>query len=378
MGWVITAGIIFALVVSVSLSVVSANAQSFYVTTSKGVYDEGERVVVAGTVSDAADRRPVFVTISSDQDECARQNVRPLRDGSFVSRPMTVISCGPGEFSVTATHVDAIVSNSFIVESKRQVADSLELRTMRATVAEAQGVVNTRVREMLNANLAIPERAAEAYSNGVADASLMEQAIERGNVLAAEEHRTAALAHFREVLDLLSPDKVKAVVGEVREEQVRIYAVGEWFGRLQDLFNKLVNLADKNNIAAEQEFSQIGKFLDEARQLLNERNSARAEDSLRSADRLLEEARKKLIQQAEGDDSQAHALTSAADRLTDLAYDLRKDAKDVPRALAKVNASFVLIKGANSSIADGDYDSAKVSLDSAFRKLQEAQTLLSK
>jgi hypothetical protein len=46
--------------------------------------------------------------------------------------------------------------------------------------------------------------------------------------------------------------------------------------------------------------------------------------------------------------------------------------------LAQVNASFVHINSAKSSIADGDYDSAKASLDLALKKLEEAKKILSR
>lgn len=353
-----------------------AYAQSFYMTTSKAVYDEDERVVVAGTVTETGDRRPVLVKISSDGDECARQNVRPLHDGSFISRPMIISDCRPGEFSVTATHANVTVSASFTVEGKQESGDSFELRAMRSTVTEAQDVVNARVRELLDANLAMPERAAEAYGRGSAEASLALQAIERGNAEAAGAHREAAFAYFKQALDLLSPDRLNAVAEDVREEQARVSAATEWFGRLQDMFRKLVDLAERNGVAAEQEFGRIDEVLGNARQLINERSAEGAEESLKAADSLLEEAREKLISQAEGDESQA--LSSAAERLQDSANELREQAADSPAARAKVYAAFLLIKGAKASIADGNYDSAKASLDSALKKLEEARELLSR
>ncbi|MEM2140544.1 hypothetical protein [Nitrososphaera sp.] len=376
MGWARTAGIVLALAIAASLPAVTAQAQSFYITTSKGVYEEGERVVVAGTVSDADDPRPVLVKVTSGGDECARQNVRPLRDGSFVSRPMNITDCGAGDFKVTAAHADETTSASFAVRGKQEVEDSFELRAIKSTVTEAQDVVNARVREMLDANLAIPERAAEAYSKGAAEASLTLQGVERGDVEFAGEHREQALAYFREALDLLSPDRLGAVTDDVREEQTRVSAANEWLGRLQDLFGKLVNLADKNNLVVDEEFSRIDGFLSDARQLIGENRTDSAEESLKSADQLLEEARKKLIQQAEGGDSQAQSLTSAADRLQSTAQELRGQADGVPRALAKVNASFVLINGARASIEEGDYDAAKASLDSALRILEDAKKIL--
>ena len=378
MGWVRTAGIALALAFVASISAATVHAQSLYVTTSKGVYDSGERVVVAGTVSDAEDRRPVLVKIIRGEDECAKQNVRPLRDGSFFSRPMIISGCGSGsgDFNVTATHAGATASSSFAVEGTQQVADSFELRAIKASVTQAQDVVNARMREMLDANLAIPERAAEAYGKGVVEASIALQGVERGDVKAAGEHRTVALAHFREALDLLSPERLSAVTEDIRGEQTRVYATGEWFGRLQDLFKRLVDLADKNGLGADQEFSQIQGLLAEARQLIGEKKTDSAEESLRSADRLLEGARIKLIQQAEGEDSHVQALSSAADRLESSARTLREDAAGVPRALVKVNASFVLINGARVSIADGDYDSAKGSLDSALKILEQAKRII--
>lgn len=376
MGWAGTAGIVLALAFVASLPAVTALAQSFFVTTSQVFYEEGERVVVAGTVSDADDRRPVLVKVTSGDDECARQNVRPLRDGSFVSRPMNITDCGSSHFTVTAAHAGETTSASFTVEGKQDVPDSFELRAIKSTVTRAQDVVNTRVREVLDANLAIPERAAEAYSKGVSEASLTLQRVERGDVEAAGEHREEALAYFREALDLLSPEKVGAVTEDVREEETRITATSEWLGRLQDFFGKLVELADKNNLVADEEFGQIDGFLDEARQLISERKPDSAQESLQSADKLLEEARMKLIQQAQGEDSQAQALTSAADRLQSSAQELRSQADGVPWALAKVNASFVLINGARSSIQEGDYDAAKVSLNSALNKLEEAREII--
>lgn len=376
MGWVRTAGIGLALALVVSMTVAAANAQSFFVTTSKAVYNEGERVVVAGTVSEAGDRRSVLVKITNGDEECASQNIRPQRDGSFVSRPMSISDCGPGDFSVEAIHGDATASNSFSVGDVEDVPDTFELRAMRMTVTHAQDVVNARLREVLDANLAIPERAAEAYSKGVSEASLTLQAIDRGEEDVAGEHRQKALEQFRQALDMLSPDKLTAVAEDVREEETRVSASREWLGRLQDLFGRLVDLADKNGLGAASEFGEIDGFLDEARELISERKTDGAEESLRSAENLLEDARKKLIQQAEGEDTDGQALTSAAERLESTAKELRAQADGVPWAVAKVNASFVLINGAKASIANGDYDSAKSSLDSALKALEEAKKII--
>jgi hypothetical protein len=376
MWWVRTAGIALTLALIASMSSVGAYAQTVYIATNRGVYDEGERIVVAGKVSDASDRRPVLVRISSDGDDCARQNVRPLRDGSFVSRPMVISGCGLGEFSVTATHAGITASTSFTVEGKKEVSDSLELRAIRTTVSEAQNAVNTRMREVLDANLAIPERAADAYGRGAAKASLTLQAIERGNAEASAEHMEVTLAYFEEALDLLSPEKLNTVAEDIREEQTRVSTVSEWSGRLQDMFRRLVDLADKNGVAAEKEFGKIDKILGDAQQFLNERKTNSAAESLMAADGLIEEARQKLIRQAEGNDLQA--LSSATGRLENSANELRQDAAGVPRVLAQVNASFVHINSAKSSIADGDYDSAKASLDLALKKLEEAKKILSR
>lgn len=376
MGWVKTAGIALGLALVVSMTVATASAQSFFVTTSKAVYNEGERVVVAGTVSEMGDRRPVQVKITNGDEECASQNVRPQRDGSFVSRPMSIGDCGPGEFTVEATHGDATASSSFSVGDAPDVQDTFELRAMRMTVTHAQDVVNARVREVLDANLAIPERAAEAYSKGVAETSLTLQAIDRGQEDMAGEHREKALEQFRLALDMLSPDKLNVVAEEVREEETRVSESREWLSRLQDLFGRLVDLADKNGLGAAREFGEIDGFLDEARELISERRTESAEQSLRSAEDLLEEARKKLMQEAEGGDPDAQSLTSAAERLESTAKELRAQADGVPRALAKVNASFVLINGAKASIAKGDYDSAKSSLDSALKALEEAKKII--
>ncbi len=374
MGWARTAGIAFAMVLAATMSVPVVLAQSFLVTTSKQVYYEGERILVAGTVSEAGDRRPVLVRITSDGDECARHIVRPLRDGSFVSRPMNITGSGSGEFKVTATHAGATVFTLVTIENRHNVSDSFELRAMKATVVEAQDVVNARVRDILDANLAIPERAADAYGKGAAEASLTLQAIERGDAESADGHRAAALAYFREAFDLLSPETLNGVSEDIREEEARVSAASERFGRLQDMFRRLVDLADRNGVDAEQEFGKINEILVDARQFLNENKVDNAEDSLQAADNLLEEARKKLIRQSESDSS--HALASAAERLERSANELRQDAEGVPRAPAMVNASFVLINGAKASIEDGDYDSAKASLDSALKKLKEAKKIL--
>lgn len=376
MGWVRTAGIGLALAMVVSMTMAAANAQSFFVTTSKAVYNEGERVVVAGTVSEPGDRRSVLVKITNGDEECASQNVRPQRDGSFVSRPMSIRDCGSGDFTVEATHGDATASNSFSVGEIHDAPDTFELRAMRMTVTHAQDVVNARVREVLDADLAIPERAAEAYNKGVAEASLTLQAIDRGEEEVAGEHRQKALEQFRQALDMLSPDKLNTVAEDVREEETRVFASREWLGRLQDLFGRLVYLADKNGLGAASEFGEIDGFLDEARELIGERKTESAEESLRSAEDLLEDARKKLIQQAEGGDSDGPALTSAAERLESTARELRAQADGIPWAIAKVNASFVLINGAKASIANGDYDSAKSSLDSALMALEEAKKII--
>lgn len=376
MGWVKTAGVGLALALVVSMTMATASAQSFFVTTSKTVYNEGERIVVAGTVSEVGDRRSVLVKITNGDEECASQNVRPQRDGSFVSRPMSISKCGSGEFTVAATRRDATTSNSFSVGDAQDVPETFELRAMRMTVTHAQDVVNARLREVLDANLAIPEQVAEAYNKGVAETSLTLQAIDRGEEQVAGEHRQMALEQFKQALDMLSPDKLNAVTEDVREEETRVSASRERLGRLQDLFGRLVDLADKNGLGAATEFGEIDGFLDEARELIGEKETDSAQESLSSAEGLLEDARKKLIQQAEGGDSDGQVLTSAAERLESTARELRAQADGVPWAVAKVNASFVLINGAKASIAEGDLDSAKSSLDSAIKVLEEAKKII--
>ena len=365
-----------ALAFVVSIPAVTVNAQSFYVTTNKDTYHEGERVVVIGQILDTEDRHPVVVTIASGEDECAKQNVRALRDGSFVSRSMAISGCAPGEFTVTAIHAGSTGSSSFVVEDEQDVSDSLELRAIRATVIQAQNIVNSKMREVVAAGLPISDQAAEAYGNGVSAASLALQAVERGDVREASEHRAEALKHFNDAFGLLSSERLSAIAEEAREEETRVSGAREWFGRLQDLLSRLVDLADKNSLEAYQEFNRIGDFLTEARQHIGERNVTSAEEALRSAEDLLEDVRKKLFQQAEPEDSERESLTSAVERIENSAQMLREDARGQPRALAQVNASYVFINNAKSAIDDGRYDAAKRSLELALEKLDRARTMI--
>lgn len=114
-------------------SVPPAHAQSFSVATNKDVYESGERIIVAGALPDAA-RGDVVVQITKDDRQCALQILKPT-GLSFVSRPLSVGNCGPGEYAVAARYLGGSAESRFIVAGSTGDSTSEDFRLHAGVVA---------------------------------------------------------------------------------------------------------------------------------------------------------------------------------------------------------------------------------------------------
>lgn len=420
----------------------SSSSASLAVTTNKSVYDPSDRVIVAGTVGASDDdggnnndydrARFVTVRVAKDDDDgaaaaaiCGQQFIRVDRDGSFISRSMKV-SCGPGNYTVTATYGALSATASFRIVDEEAAASSPALSdesgSIRDAVVQARDRVSTRIRELVQANITLPEQAVEKYRLGASEASLAIQFAEYGETGDARRHMDAALAYFAEAQDLLSPANLRALsqpaAGDDDGEERRLAAAIDRYGRLADIYPTLAGLAQKNGIS-DAIFDDIQSLLVEAKRLIDMRDLGSAESTLAVTELVVDRARAKLVDQAgnnnsdddgnddsgvaggngsrddansnnnddasgnnsaaassSSDDSQkARSLSASADRLEKRAEKELADAGDNVPAQQQIHEAMNLIYKAKAAIADGDYQSARDSLSAASHALMDAARL---
>ena len=357
-------------------SVVVATAPSVYaapftVTAGKDIYGSDERVVVVGTLPDEG-RGDVRVQITKDDRQCALQAVRPDPDRSFVSKPLKVANCGPGQYSVTA-HYDGVTTTSvFVIAANSQdtYSDDLKIRTIKRSIIMAQETANGRLKEVADSGVLLPEQAAQAHRRGIVEASLALQALQHGSATDSRIHHLAALAHFREVITSLNPDRLTAMVVRMEQLQTLVTSGGpEKLAKLHDLYERLADLSEKNDVR--QDFSGIAAMLSQAEELIGKGDTQGADSILEKASVLLEQARTKLLAQA--DNSQVRRILALADRLEKRAKALLDDGDARSIADEKISESLSLVKAARTDVAKGDYTSAKEHLSQAARALNEAR-----
>jgi hypothetical protein len=347
----------------------SAYADPFTVTAGKDIYGSDERVIVAGTLPDEGDG-DVRVQITKDDRQCALHTVRPDHDRSFVSRPLNVANCGPGEYVVTAHYHGEAVKSTFVIAADQQDAysDDLHLRTIKRFILQAQEVANGRIQEVVNSGVLLPSQAAEAHRKGVVETSLALQALQHGDASGVRGHQAAAVAHFREVLAALAPERLAAVA--TMEQQTTTVTSGgsEKLSMLQDLYGRLTDLAEKNDVR--QDFGNISSLLSQAEELIDRGDAQGADKLLEDASVLLEQARAKLVAQAEN--SQAKRILASADKLEKRAEALLEKS-DNQLAGDKINETLSLVKEARAAVAKGDYSQAREHLSMASKALNEAK-----
>lgn len=357
-------------------AVLPVYADLFTVTAGKDIYGSDERVVVAGTLPEEGSGN-VRVQITKDDRQCALHTVSPDPDRSFVSKPLNVANCGPGQYKVTAHYDGMTTSSSFVISASSQdlYSGDLRIRTITKSILMAQEAANGRVKEVVDSGALLPEQAAQAQRKGVIEASLALQALQHVSAADARIHHLAALVQFRELMAALAPERLTMVARS--EEQAMTAAVAsngsEKLAMLQSLYGRLADLSEKNDVR--QDFGDTSALLSQAEELIGRSDAQGTDKVLEEASVLLEQARAKLV--AEAENSQARRILASADKLEKRAESLL-DNSDSLYAGEKINESLLLVKDARSDVANGDYASARENLSQATKALNEAKKAIAK
>ena len=351
------------LCISAAVAVPLVRAQSFSVATNKDVYDKGERVIVAGTLPDVGSNN-VVVQITKDDRQCALQILSPA-GVSFLSRPLSVGNCGPGEYSVTVRYMNSTAEAKFVVAgaSSDSSSEDFQLYAIKRYILQAQERATREVKKVIDSGILLPQQAAEAYRAGIVETSLALQAAEYGDAANIREHQSAAFEQFHKAVDALSSDRINAISQSQPTHSVAS-AESDRLTVLQDLYRRLVDLAEKNNL--KQDFGGISDLLLQAKSLAEKGDTEGAKGVLDTAGRLLEQARVKLVEKSEAAATQAR-LTASADRLKAKADNLLWHVDS--QGGDKVRQALSLIDDARSAMARGDYGSARENLSSAAKLL---------
>jgi hypothetical protein len=371
--------------------VVSAFAESLTVTTNKDIYTTRERVIVIGVLPEGApEGYAVLATIRGpDGKECLLQTILPDSDGSFVSRPLRLDSCGSGEYTVLAYYAELSANSTFSVSDsiKSGQGNKVELRILKNAILQAQGAVNQKIREFIETNYALPEEIAAKYSQGVFEASQAIQAIDLGDSGKAKKHLIFTIGNFRAVIEALSAEH--ALFNQADELQLLgddgDSTLFERYERLKEFYFRLKEVTEANGVDRTTEFDNVVSLLANSKQMIDEGNSEGASDNLEQVDRMLESIRQDLFEDdatqsaiasnsTGQDDPQARRLTSAADK-----FEVRANAllekNGNQKADSKVEEALTLIGAARAAIDSGDYQYARKALSAAFSALNDAEEL---
>lgn len=373
---------------------IPAYAESFTVTTNKDIYTLDEKAIIVGAISeDAPVGYAVLIKLTGPGGDCAEQNILPAADNSFVSRPVRLDECGFGEFTVSAFYADQKANSTFTISnnSKTDAASKLELRMLKNVLLQAQDAVNDRVKELIEASYVLPEEVADNYSEGVSEASLALQAIEFGDATEAKKHMIFAILDFRQVLAALSDENV-ARFEQTAEQQAASDGNSDVVGTyrmLREYYYRLEELAEKNQVDKEGQFKAAVLLLANARQMIDDGNLEGAERNLGRVNALLEAIRASLFDEEEverfasyanssspEDEELARKLTDVADKFERTALKLLNETGSDAGAQAKVQDALSLIASARISIEAQDFESARDTLSTAYRTINEARSLI--
>lgn len=376
---------------------VSAFAESFTVTTNKDIYTPDEKAIIVGTIpADAPTGYAVLIKVTGPRGDCAVTNILPAADNSFISRPVRLDECGFGEFTVLAFYADQKTNSTFAISSSSQadVGAKLELRVLKNVILQAQDVVNTRVKELVEKGYVLPEEVADKYSEGVSKASLALQAIEFGDAAQAKKHMIFALQDFRKVLNALSDENV-ARFEQTVEQQTANYGNLDVVGTYRMLlayYYRLEELAGKNQVDKVGEFGAASLLLSNTKRMIDEGNYENAGRNLERVNAILEEIRANLFDEDEGkneekftsetnstsqvDEKLARKLTDTAARYEKNALELLNKTGSDTEAGAKVQEALALIASARTSIEAQDLESARDDLSAAYYAINDARKLI--
>lgn len=377
------------------LALPSAFAESFFVTTNKDIYTSDEKAIILGAIpQEAPDGFAVLIRITGPDGDCASQHLLPGVDNSFISRPIRLDECGPGEFTVSASYGDQSATSTFMISSSNQVdaGSKLELRMLKKVILQAQDAVNARVKELVERVYVLPEDVAQKYGEGVSEASLALQAIEFGDAAEAKKHTILAVRDFREVLEALSEEKVGRFEQTAKQQAANDDAsdiVGT-YNMLQKYYNRLEELAEKNQVDKKTEFEAASLLLSNARQMIEEGNLEAAAVNLGRVSSLLEEIRAGLFDEEKGQQQNFASYTNGTSpeaeerkrKLSDIATKYEKKALQLGRtgadeeAQEKLKEALALIANARVNIDVQDLGSARNNLTAAYWLIDEAQGLI--
>lgn len=431
---------------SMAAGATAAFAEQFSVTTDKDIYSKDERIIVAGTLpsgspsttdvagaadgsesednnngSDGGDRNVVRIQVSREDRQCALQVVSAdPNDRSFVSKPIRVGNCGPGQYTVTAHYQNQTATTVFIMSADEADTGSedLRLRVLKRTILQAQESTSERVKEVIDAGILLPEQAADAYRKGVVETSLALQAAQHGDTMGTRSHLMEAIAQFREVLASLAPERLSAIAVQAEQQSLRVLSSSgrgsEKLAMLQDLYQRLADLAQKNGLQS----SDLGRaytLLAEAKAAMDAGSAdtttaaETASKKLDEAAAALEQVRSQLVSHAGGregggnggnnnnngngngegnndgnnnsnnaaandrDGEQKRQILESADRLEAKARSLLKDGVDGEgKSTEKIREALSLIDRARSKVVEGEYGHARDLLADAAKLLAKA------
>ena len=373
----------------------SAFAESFFVTTNKDIYASDEKAIILGAIPpEAPDGFAVLIKITGPEGDCASQHLLPAADNSFISRPIRLDECGFGEFTVSASYGDQNATSTFMISNNQADAGNrLELRMLKKVILQAQDAVNTRVKERIEQGYVLPEEVAQKYGEGVSEASLALQSIAFGDAAEAKKHMILSVRDFREVLQAL-PDEDVGRLEQTAKQQAANDDTSDIVGtynKLQKYYNRLEELAEKNQVDKKTEFEATALLLSNARQMIEEGNLEAAAVNLGRVSSLLEEIRAGFIDD-EGKGQQQN-FTSYANgsspeheerkrKLSDIATKYEKKALQLGQTSAdeeaqeKLKEALALIASARVNIDAQDLDSARDNLTAAYWLIDEAQELI--
>jgi hypothetical protein len=378
------------------LALPSAFAESFVVTTNKDIYTSDEKAIILGAIPrEAPDGFAVLIKITGPEGDCASQHLLPAADNSFISRPIRLDECGSGEFTVSASYGDQSTTSTFMISNSNQAdaGSKLELRMLKKVILQAQDAVNARVKELVEQGYVMSEDVAQKYGEGVSEASLALQAIEFGNAAEAKKHMILAVRDFREVLQALSEEDISRFEQTAKQQAANDDAsdiVGT-YNMLQKYYNRLEELAEKNQVDKKSEFEAAALLLSNARHMIEEGNLEAAAVNLGRVSSLLEEIRTGLFDdevkgQQQNFSSYANGTSTEDEerkrKLSDIATKYEKKALQLGRtgtdeeAQKKLKEALALITSARANIGAQDLDSARDNLTAAYWLIDEAQGLI--